>query len=155
METSIIQIVDQEHLNAVKNLFKAYFKELDENICFQNFEEELQDPLKLYFHNQGALFVAFYNQEPVACIALKNLGNDTCEMKRLFVLPSYRKKGIAEKLCQVLLQKAKELGYKNMKLDTLPKLKAAIALYQKLGFKITQAYYNNPLAGVVYMQNEL
>ena len=100
--------------------------------------------------------MASYNGTPVGCIALQPLQEvQTCEMKRLYVNPEYRKLGIGDALVNALLQEAKILDYTLMKLDTLERLQAAIKLYQKFGFETVNAYYDNPLPGVVYMQKEL
>ena len=153
---SIVQITENgTALNAAVQLFKDYAAELNADLCFQSFDAELTDPLKKYGLPSGALFLGYYHQVPVACIALQPLPDGSCEMKRLYVQPSYRKHKIAEALVQQLLITAKVIGYQKMKLDTLDRLQPAIHLYKKLGFKETTAYYANPLAEVVYMEKEL
>jgi putative acetyltransferase len=143
-------------LESVKDLFKAYLEELNEDLCFQSFDSEIDNPLYKYSAPTGALFIALYNAKPVGCIALQPLPEaGTCEMKRLYVNPEYRKLGIGDALVNALLQEAKILDYTLMKLDTLDRLQAAIKLYQKFGFETVNAYYDNPLPGVVYMQKEL
>jgi putative acetyltransferase len=155
MHVLIKQIKTDEYITIAIDLFSKYQTELDENICFQNFDVELADPIKKYNANNGGLFFAYYNSEIAGCIALQNLENDVCEMKRLFVLPAYRKYGIGKCLVMELLKYAAALGYKTMKLDTLAKLVPAIKLYEQLGFKTTDAYYHNPLPNVVYMEKEI
>jgi len=143
-------------LESIKTLFKAYLLELNEDLCFQSFDSEIENPLYKYSAPTGALFMATYHAIPVGCIALQPLQDaGTCEMKRLYVDPEYRKLGIGDALVKALLQEAKELDYTLMKLDTLERLQAAIKLYQKFGFETVNAYYDNPLPGVVYMQKEL
>jgi ribosomal protein S18 acetylase RimI-like enzyme len=143
-------------LESIKSLFKAYLLELNEDLCFQSFDSEIDNPLYKYSAPTGALFIATYNATPVGCIALQPLQEaQTCEMKRLYVDPEYRKFGIGDALVKALLQEAQSLGYAIMKLDTLERLQAAIKLYQKFGFETVNAYYDNPLPGVVYMQKEL
>jgi GNAT superfamily N-acetyltransferase len=143
-------------LESVKDLFKAYLHELNEDLCFQSFDSEIDNPLYKYSAPTGALFIAIYNATPVGCIALQPLQEaGTCEMKRLYVDPEYRKFGIGDALVQALLLEAKTLGYLTMKLDTLDRLQAALKLYLKYGFETVTAYYDNPLPGVVYMQKEL
>jgi putative acetyltransferase len=115
----------------------------------------LADPLKKYGAPNGALFIAYYNNEVAGCIALQPLQDGSCEMKRLYVKPDFRKHKIGAALVQQLLITAKTLGYKKMKLDTLERLQAAISLYKKYGFMVTTAYYQNPLQEVVYMEKEL
>jgi putative acetyltransferase len=143
-------------LESVKDLFKAYLHELNEDLCFQSFDSEIDNPLYKYSAPVGALFIAIYNATPVGCIALQPLQEaGTCEMKRLYVDPEYRKFGIGDALVKSLLQEAQLLGYTTMKLDTLERLQAAIQLYQKFGFETVTAYYDNPLPSVVYMQKDL
>lgn len=149
-------LIDDEEMDIIRSLFKAYQLELDENLCFQSFEKELQDPLAVYPPGKGLLLLAYWNEKPAGCIALKPLNEEgVCEMKRLFVLPEFRKFGIGRILTQKLLEEAHNLGYRKMKLDTLQKLKPAIQLYESLGFKHTDAYYKNPLQDVVYMEKDL
>ena len=143
-------------LESVKYLFKAYLGELNEDLCFQSFDSEIDNPLYKYGAPTGALFIALYNATPVGCIALQPLQEvQTCEMKRLYVAPAFRKLGVGDALVKVLLQEAQLLGYTTMKLDTLERLQAAIQLYQKFGFETVTAYYDNPLPSVVYMQKKL
>jgi len=125
-------------LDLIRDLFREYEKELDENICFQKFDEELKDPLKKYGPPAGDL-----------------ISDGICEMKRLYVRPVFRKNKIGKSLIENLIASAKSKGYSRMRLDSLTKLESAIRLYQEFGFKNISAYYDNPLAGVVYMQKEL
>ena len=143
-------------LESIKSLFKAYLGELNEDLCFQSFDTEIDNPLYKYSAPTGALFIAYYNAIPVGCIALQPLQEpQTCEMKRLYVDPEYRNLKIGDALVKTLLQEAQTLGYTTMKLDTLERLQAAIKLYLKFGFETVTAYYDNPLPSVVYMQKKL
>jgi putative acetyltransferase len=143
-------------LQTIRALFREYETELNEDLCFQSFEAELKDPLSKYGTPHGALFIAYYNNEAAGCIAMAPLAvAGTCEMKRLYVRPSYRKYGIGRQLVNVLLNEAKQKGYRTMKLDTLHRLQPAILLYEQYGFVHTQAYYNNPMEDVVYMEKDL
>ena len=143
-------------LESIKSLFKAYLGELNEDLCFQSFDSEIDNPLYKYSAPTGALFIAYYNAIPVGCIALQPLQEpQTCEMKRLYVDPEYRNLKIGDALVKALLQEAQSLGYTIMKLDTLERLQAAIKLYLKFGFETVTAYYDNPLPSVVYMQKKL
>lgn len=144
-----------EEMESVKDLFRKYSAGLNENLCFQSFDNELENPLKKYGEPKGCLLLAYWNNEAAGCIALQPLQEGVCEMKRLYVRPEFRGKGIAEELVKVLLQEAKEKGYNKMVLDTLERLQPAIRLYRKYGFADTSAYYENPLKNVVYMEKEL
>ena len=150
----IISITEEGLLmDEIRTLFRAYEQELDENLCFQSFEEELKNPLKKYGPPCGVLYIAAWNNEVAGCIALLPLQETaTCEMKRLYVRPAFRKHKIGKALVEQLLKDAEQLGYEKMKLDTLQKLQPAIGLYKQYGFVETTAYYENPLQEVVYME---
>lgn len=147
---------DVAALETVRQLFLEYADELQENLCFQSFDAELKDPLKKYGPPRGALFIAYWNEEPAGCIALQPLKEEgVCEMKRLYVKPAFRKYGIGRSLVEQLITESYQLGYTDMRLDTLERLKPAISLYKSLGFENTQAYNENPLSGVVYMEKKI
>jgi putative acetyltransferase len=152
-----IEQITQEgpQLETVKKLFAEYQKELDENLCFQSFDKELSNPLVKYGAPKGALYIARIDEKLIGCVALQSLADGSCEMKRLYVQPSYRKYGVGKLLVHTILQKATEIGYIKMKLDTLTKLVPAIKLYETFGFVHTNSYYENPLDNVVYMEKEL
>jgi ribosomal protein S18 acetylase RimI-like enzyme len=159
---SIIKVEEEgEALQECIELFKEYFEELNENLCFQNFDEELEDPLKKYGKPEGVLLLAYYDDVSAGCIALQSIKseghvvNEVCEMKRLYVKPVFRKNKIGEELVKILLEEANSKDYKKMVLDTLERLQPAIKLYHRYGFKNTSAYYANPLPGVVFMAKEL
>lgn len=149
-------INDDVETDIVRELFREYSAGLNENLCFQSFDEELQNPLKKYGEPRGSLILAYWNDVPAGCIALQPLTQTgVCEMKRLYVRPQFRKQGIADELVQLILTEAAKKRYKKMVLDTLEKLHPAIRLYTKYGFVNISAYYENPLANVVYMEKEL
>lgn len=150
-------IIEEGHeLDIIRELFREYEKELNEDICFQSFEAELKDPLKKYGLPDGDLILAYWNDEIAGCIALTRMKEPgACEMKRLYVKPEFRKNKIGRILIEELLNSAKERNYEKMRLDTFEKLKAAVHLYQQYGFKNISAYYNNPLKNVVYMEKVL
>ena len=145
-----------KELDIIRRLFRDYEKELDEDICFQDFDKELEDPLKKYGTPSGDLILAFWNEEAAGCIALTKMKDEgVCEMKRLYVKPEFRKNKIGKELVKELLDSAKTRGYTAMRLDTFIKLQSAIRLYENFGFKNTSAYYHNPLQEVVYMEKTL
>jgi len=154
---TIIQITqDGNQLNEARILFREYENELNADLRFQSFDDELENPLYKYGNPKGALLLAYWNNELAGCIALQPLQDEgVCEMKRLFVRPLFRKHKIGEALANEVVQIAKHLGYVTMKLDTLDRLEAALQLYKKMDFVVTNAYYENPLDGVVYMEKAL
>jgi putative acetyltransferase len=157
MMVKIVRVENKgEGLDTARKLFIEYATELNENLSFQKFDDELKDPLGKYGKPAGRLLIAYWQDVAVGCVALQSVAQPgVCEMKRLYVQPNYRKFGIGQLLVQSILQEAKILGYKKMVLDTLGRLQAALKLYVETGFVNTSAYYANPLPGVVFMEKDL
>ena len=149
-------IEEGNELDVIRDLFREYEKELNEDICFQSFDEELKNPLKKYGPPSGDLVLGYWEDEIAGCVALAKMKDaGACEMKRLYVRPSFRKNRIGRLLVEELIGSAKEKNYEKMRLDTFSKLQAAVHLYRQFGFENISAYYNNPLPGVVYMEKSL
>ena len=141
--------------DTIRTLFREYEAFLGVDLCFQSFEEELRTLPGKYAEPKGRLYLALCDGEAAGCIALRPNGETACEMKRLFVREKYRGLGIGELLAKQLISDAKEIGYQTMRLDTLESLTSAVALYRKLGFEETDAYYDNPYEEVVYFELQL
>jgi putative acetyltransferase len=125
-----------DDLAEVRNLILEYAGELQEDLCFQGFTGEVGEPLKKYGPPHGCLLLAQYNNQIAGCIALQPLAEEgCCEMKRLYVRPAMRKHKIGHALVCALLQEAAALKYATMKLDTLERLQAALALYSSVGLQ--------------------
>ena len=153
-----IRLVNKEgqDLDVIRGLMREYAAELNENLCFQSFEAEVDNPLNKYGEPAGCIMLAFIDNSPAGCIALTPLQTPgTCEMKRLYVRPAYRKFGLGRELVSRLLEIAKEKGYAKMQLDTLQRLTSAIKLYEQFGFSNTTPYNVSPIADVVYMEKLL
>lgn len=147
-------------LDTIRQLFRDYAEELGVDLCFQDFEEELQALPGAYASPQGTLLLAYAEADDppeaaVGCVALKPLDDGVCEMKRLYVVPEARGEGWGRRLAEAVLNAARHRGYTHMRLDTLASLQAARALYHKLGFQEISAYYENPLSNVIYMETHL
>jgi len=148
--------VEGAELDIIRELFREYEKELDADLCFQHFEEELKDPLQKYGGPKGALLLAYWNNQPAGCIALAPMHlQGYCEMKRLYVRTGYRQFGIGKTLVHQIIDLARTLGYQVMRLDTLKKLQSAIYLYEEYGFDYIESYYHNPLPEVVFMERKI
>jgi putative acetyltransferase len=141
-----------EELEEVREIFIEYADFLQVDLCFQDFEKELQTLHKVYNPPAGCIILAKEDEQVLGCIALKPISEGVCEMKRLYVRPSARGKALGKKLVEELIDFAKKVGYKTMKLDTISSLKEAINLYQSKGFVKTEAYVYNPLSDVLYFE---
>jgi carbonic anhydrase len=143
-------------LVATRNIFREYESWLGLDLCFQGFEEELQNLPGKYAAPDGRLILAEVDGLIAGCIALRPLAADVCEMKRLFVRDRFRGMNIGKLLIERLIEDARTIGYKAMRLDTFPpKMGKAVRLYESYGFREIPAYYNNPNEGVLFMELEL
>jgi putative acetyltransferase len=151
---TIIEADSIEHIDMARELFLEYEKEINVDLCFQGFSEELQNLPGKYAPPDGALLFAMEQTNVMGCVALRKLSASVAEMKRLYVRPAYRHLGTGRQLAETIIERARKLGYRRMVLDTLNTMQSAQALYQSLGFVPIQAYYENPLPGVIYFARE-
>jgi ribosomal protein S18 acetylase RimI-like enzyme len=149
---SIISVDSKEDLKIVRELFEEYARSLGFDLHFQEFNKELADLPGDYAPPDGCILLAKANDQIAGCVALRKMDNNICEMKRLYVRKAFRGKGIGKKLSVAIIEKAREMGYKSMRLDTVPFMKEAIALYQSLGFKEIEPYRYNPIEGATFME---
>jgi ribosomal protein S18 acetylase RimI-like enzyme len=152
----ITQAETPEQIEAARKLFREYEAWLGLDLCFQGFEEELKNLPGKYAPPEGRLFLANANGEIAGCIALRKLEEGVCEMKRLYVRDTFRGLGSGRILIEKLIEEARRIGYKKMRLDTLPdKMAKAVALYTSYGFQKIPAYYHNPYGETFFMEKVL
>jgi putative acetyltransferase len=154
--TAIRQATTTNDIARVRALFVEYAHWLKVDLCFQGFPEELKALPGAYALPRGRLLLAGAADDAFACIALRPLDSaGLAEVKRLYVQPAHRGERWGYRLTEELIAEARAIGYRELKLDTLEWMTPARALYASLGFHECGAYYDNPLAGVVYMSLEL
>jgi ribosomal protein S18 acetylase RimI-like enzyme len=155
----LLQATSPTHIAQARELFQEYAASLGFDLCFQSFEKELAELPGDYAPPSGRLLLAFHNDDALAgCVALHALesSQSICEMKRLYVRPSFRGHRIGQQLITAIIAAAREIGYTHMRLDTVAgTMDKAIALYRSYGFKEIPSYRLNPIEGVLYMELDL
>jgi putative acetyltransferase len=151
----IAEALDAAAVGACRELFVEYQQRLGVSLCFQGFEGELAALPGDYARPRGRLLLARIAGEPAGCVALRALADNDAEMKRLFVRPAYRGMGIGRTLVECVIDEARGLGYGHLRLDTLPGMDSAQALYAELGFAETAPYNDHPIEGTRFMALEL
>ncbi len=150
------QVESDGEVQQVRRLFEEYAGWLGFNLCFQNFDKELAQLPGDYAPPNGRLLLAVENDQVAGCVALRKIGEGIGEMKRLYVRPEFRGKGLGRKLTEAIIEEARRIGYQRVRLDTLPpKMQTAVGVYRSLGFKEIDPYYKNPVEGATFMELEL
>jgi len=153
---NLVQVESAAQVEQARALFEEYAVWLGINLCFQNFEQELAELPGKYTPPEGRLLLAFDEELLAGCVALRQLDELTCEMKRLYVRPDARGKGLGRRLTEAVIEEARAAGYSRMRLDTLPsKMKEANLIYHSLGFKKINPYYINPVDEATFMELDL
>jgi putative acetyltransferase len=149
------EALDAAAVGACRELFVEYQQGLGVSLCFQQFDRELAGLPGDYARPRGRLILARIAGEPAGCVALRPLEGGAGEMKRLFVRNAYRGMGIGRMLAECIIDEARALGYGALKLDTLPMMGEAQALYRELGFTDTAPYNDNPIEGTRFLALDL
>lgn len=139
----MIRAAHPDEMHLVCQLFLEYAGSLGFSLCFQGFQQELDELPGRYGAPDGSLLLAWENDEAVGVVGLRLLDAGSAEMKRLYVRPDQRGKKIGRLLTEAIIAEAKQLGYSSIKLDTVPTMKEARKLYVELGFEVIPAYYDN------------
>jgi ribosomal protein S18 acetylase RimI-like enzyme len=152
----VIRIEPARDIEAVRAIFREYAHSTGLDLEFQGFAEELATLPGSYAPPRGALLAALTDDGDLAgCVALRELGDGLCEMKRLYVRPQFRGSGAGRALALRVIEEARTRGYRAMRLDTLPSMGGAIALYESLGFRDIAPYRYNPIEGTRYFELSL
>lgn len=164
-----MRIVDgdsSERIELVRELFVEYSESLGIDLSFQNFAEELAGLPGEYARPKGRLLLSFNDlvagdsqvtgdSEVAGCGALRPIDEMVCEMKRVYVREAFRGRGAGRELVETLIGCAREIGYKRMRLDTLPSMTRAKKMYRSLGFREIAPYRVNLVPGAAFMELDL
>jgi putative acetyltransferase len=144
----IIEVQTNSELQQVKELFRKYYEFLAHDhgldISYQGIEDELATLPGKFTAPKGRLIMAVNSEQPMGCAALRPIDEQVCELKRMYVLPQFQGQGIGKALAKKLIQEARKIGYKTIRLDTGNFLTTAIKLYESLGFKQIPPYNDVP-----------
>jgi len=143
-----IRRATQSDLDEIRAMLREYAEWLQVDLCFQNFDQELAGLPGDYTSPSGCLLIA----EGAGCVAIRRIDDEICEMKRLYVRPVHRGSGLGRRLIHAIIEQAREIGYVKMRLDTMPKMNSAQALYESFGFRDIPAYRYNPEPGARFLE---
>jgi ribosomal protein S18 acetylase RimI-like enzyme len=148
----LVRAVTPHDWAEARRLIEEYAASLGVDLCFQNFDEEIEHLAVHYGAPRGALLLALADNDAVGCVGLRAHDDATGEIKRLYVAPAARGMALGRTLASAIIQTARECGYRRLVLDTLPTMQAAQSLYTSLGFQTIEAYRYNPVQGTVFME---
>jgi putative acetyltransferase len=151
-DVTIVPALTDAEIAAVRQLFQEYAQSLGFDLGFQRFGDELRTLPGDYAPPAGALLLARRDGEPVGCAGVRPLDPPICELKRLYVRPQARGRGLGRALTRSAVAAARERGYERMRLDTVPAMEEARALYRSLGFVEIEPYRHNPIPGTSFME---
>ncbi|MDA4132467.1 MAG: GNAT family N-acetyltransferase [Thaumarchaeota archaeon] len=151
----IAEATTPSQISSAEELIREYAASLGIDLGFQNFELEMAEFPRAYARPDGRILIAVEGGDAVGVVGLRKLSGEICEMKRMYVRPRFRQRGIGRMLAERAIGEAQDIGYKRMRLDTLSRLREAVSLYDSLGFKKIGPYTVNPQEDVVYMELDL
>jgi len=151
----LIEATSGDHVQEIRGLCKEYAETLGFDLDFQDYAREFAGLPGEYQAPDGFLMLALWNDEAAGCAAMRKIEDGICEMKRMYVLPKYRGKGIGREMAVRIIEIARSIGYDRMRLDTIDTMTEAISLYDSLGFKEIKPYRYNPVKGARYLELEL
>lgn len=149
---AIVEATAPAEIEAARALILEYQASLGVDLAFQHFAEEVASLATMYGPPAGALFLATLDGAPVGCVGVRPFSPGCCEMKRLYVRPAARGHHLGRLLAEQSMRAARALGYARMRLDTLPSMQKAQALYEELGFREIPPYRANPVAGTRFLE---
>lgn len=154
-EFTFDQADNPELVATARGLFREYAQAIGTDLEYQGFSTELAALPAPYVPPRGALLIARIESSVAGCVALRPLDEHRGEMKRLYVRPAYRKSGLGKRLVEAAIDAARRTGYRELRLDTLPSMASAQALYCRLGFVEIPPYNTTHLPGTRFYSFDL
>lgn len=151
-EPTIVPVQGPEAMSALRALFEEYWQSFGFTPCFQNFSTEIAELPGAYALPQGRLCLAWIENQPAGCVALRRLDGIRAEVKRLYVRPLFRGHRVALRLMEWLIAEARAIGYSELVADTMPVMRQALARYERLGFERTEPYAAQPTEGAIFLR---
>ena len=151
-----------DHKEDMAQLYREYNELLleadptfEECLAMQNYDHEIEELEQKFAPPLNTLVIVYHKDTASACAGIKYFAPDICELKRMYVRPEFRGRGLGKLLCRMMMDYAREAGYSHMYLDTMPALDSAVKMYKAMGFREIEKYYPNPVENVIYMAYEL
>lgn len=151
-DVEIVVAETPEHIDGTRVLFREYWEAFGFTPCFQDFDRELAELPGKYAGPRGRLALAFVDGGAAGCVAIRPIDGARCELKRLYVRPEHRGRGVGQKLLIWAIAAALSCGYKEMLADTMPVMTRALELYDRIGFERIDAYGDEPTEGAIYLK---
>lgn len=148
----IVSVASPEHLATVRQLFEEYWQSFGFTPCFQNFAAEVAGLPGYYAPPAGRLALGLVDGEAAGCVALRRVDDLRAEAKRLYVRPDFRGQGAGLALLQWVIDEARTAGYREMLGDTMPVMRRALAMYDRMGFEQTGSYAHDATPGAIYLR---
>ena len=148
----IVVAETSDHIDGTRALFREYWESFGFTPCFQDFDRELEELPGAYAGPRGRLALAVVDGGIAGCVAIRPIDDERCELKRLYVRPEYRGKGVGLKLVMWAVVAALSCGYKEMLADTMPVMERALEMYDRIGFQRVDAYGDEPAEGAIALR---
>ena len=155
MNSDLLVCQTQEEFEAAKRLIQEYADSLSVDLGYDDFEREIDHLSDYYGPPTGLILLAKEKSAFIGVLCVRNLGDFIAEIKRMYVRPAFRGHGIGRKLLTMAIDEAKGLGYRYLRLDTIPEMKSAIYLFLTAGFYEIEDFGYNPYAGARFMEYKL
>ncbi len=152
---NLIIVKGPKEYTIARKLIEEYVDSLNFNLDFQDIDRELEHLNLFYGNPNGLIIMAKADNEFVGVICLRDLGNFISEIKRMYVKPNYRGKGLGRKMLNKVAYEAKRLGFRFLRLDTVPDMESAMHLFVSKGFYEIEDFGTNPLHGARFMEYKL